>query len=961
MLTRPSLASARIASRPASLAPVLASIAFLLAGAAASAYQSSAWKHASSEHFTVSYDQRSEARAGQALSIAEETRDALIRFLGEFPSGKRISIVLDDSADEPNGWSSDRVLLVHVDCRQAQGLLRGQADWLRTVLTHELSHAYSLAMMRSPIELQLGAALSSVDEGVEASASYLLGDDRAPIWFIEGLAQMGSDSVGADSRDAVREMVLRDAALGGRLLDLKRMSRFEGSSLESELAYNQGYSLLKYLESSRPDVPLSGLCALIKKKGFASAFRIRYGESPEDLYGRWKEDLLSRARARAGGELPAGVKVFDRDGPYVLETASASGTAYVAANWGNDYERFGIFARGKAGTYARIADYSGAALKADRETGEIWFAKSVYDMKSGVDAYDLYSLPPGGRPARATKGARCLAFDAVGGHLIYARYSDGTTEVVSRRPDGAETVLAAFPYGYSVESVSAVARDKALLSIGTAEGPRAAVAADGSLRFLWPGSDVSDLAFAGADRAVFSSSIEGSPQIYWADLAEDPSAWYRITDAPAGCRFPSVESGESGAVLYYSRYESGGFRLYRLDDPFSTERPLRIEGEPVDDRAPDFRPRDDFAGRTVAQGNPVVDLSPITLGVDVARSGETSFYPYAGLGFSAFDAPEDLGIDLSLGLIFPVEVENAALPWLSLGVDGVFAVGAARCSAGYSLNLQSYEESGDKWSYADNRLSAGIKFQLASDQELSLRYSMLASVYDDPNRAPIDFYALNSLGLTWSLGKYLYSRFDPADLGGDWLSAWLGAVGAISDVKDRRFYSPSYITGARPFLDLEGELAFHSLLAGGKLGLGGSLYGLGILNAVSGAKVTPAALASIGGSGSFSGYPDGYAGAVDLAMATLEISVNPFVDGDVKTRPIERASLALKLEAGWARCFTGVLETGWPLSIEARLRHRFYESPNRLGTVYGAFAMPLNDFMGSLEDPPFRIYAGYEY
>jgi hypothetical protein len=770
---------------------------------------------------------------------------------------------------------------------------------------------------------------------------------------------MGSDSVGADSRDAVREMVLRDAALGGRLLDLKRMSRFEGSSLESELAYNQGYSLLKYLESSRPDVPLSGLCASIRKKGFASAFRGRYGEAPEALYERWKEDLLSRSRS--GGELSAGVKVFDRDGPYVLETACASGAAYVAANWGNDYERFGIFARGKAGTYSRIADYAGAALKADRETGEIWFAKSVYDMKSGVDAYDLYSLQPGGRPARATKGARCLAFDAIGGHLIYARYSDGTTEVVSRRPDGAETVLAALPYGYSVESVSAVASDEALLSIGTAEGPRAAVAAGGDLRFLWPGCDVGDLAFAGEDRAVFSSSIEGSPQIYWAYLAGDPAAWYRITDAPAGCRFPSVEPGESGAVLYYSRYEGGGFRLYRLDDPFSTERPLRIEGELVADQASDLRPEADYAGWAVAQGNPVVGLSPITLGLDVARSGETSFYPYASLGFSAFDAPEDIGIDLSLGLTFPIEVENAASPWLSLGIDSGFAVGAARCSAGYSLNLRSYDESGDKWSYADNRLSAGIKFQVASDQALSLRYSMLARVYDDPHRSPIDFYALNSLGLTWSLGKYAYSRFDPADLGGDWLSARLGAAGAISDVKDWRFYSSSYIIGPRPFLDLEGELAFRSLLAGGKLGLGGSLYGLGILNAVSGAKVTPGSLASIGGSGSFSGYPDGYAGAADLAMATLEVSVNPFVDGDAKTRPIERASLTLKLEAGWARCFAGVLETGWPLSVEAKLRHRFYESPNRLGSVYAAFAMPLNDFMGSLEDPPFRIYAGYEY
>jgi hypothetical protein len=961
MRPEPSLPKYTVVSRAAAPRLLITTLIFLAVGTRGFAYQASTWRHESSEHFTVSYDRRTEALVGLALRIAEDTREALVAFFGEFPADRRISIVLSDAVDEPNGWSSERDYLVHVDCRKSQGLLRGDADWLRTALTHELSHAYSLAMLRAPVVLRLGAGISSSVENGRASASYAIGDPRVPVWFIEGLAQMGSDSVGADSRDPVREMVLRDAALSGRLLDLKAMARFEGSSLEYELAYNQGYALLKYLQAARPDAPLAGLCARVKAIGFAAAVRELYGESVESLYSAWREELLSSLPEAS--EARTGTALFDRKGPYVLETACAADGAYVVANWGSDYERLGVFAKGRGGVYRKIADYAGRALKRDRLTGEIWFAKSVYDARSGVDNYDLYSLAPGGKPARATKGARCLAFDAIGGQLIYARYSKGTTSLVSRGPGGAETVLAELPYGFSVESVSAVTGGTALLSVGTPEGPRAAIVADGGLRYLWPGRDALDLSFGGEDRVVFSSSIEGSPQIYWADLAADPSTWYRVTDAPAGSRFPSVESGESGDVLYFSAYENGGYRLHRLEDPFAKDRALAIEGEPAADPEP-VPALESYPGSIAAASNTVVDFWPISIGIDIQRGRwSTSYSPYAGLGFSVFDAPGDLGLDCSLAAAFTTDEGQPNPAQVALDARGGFALGTVRAELGYSLGLQSAFSYGWLRKYASHSLSAAAAWQLASNQSIGLDCAF-DSYLDSTFSPSTAYFDRLSAGVSWSLADSPRSRFDPADLGGD---GYIIAIEAHADYLakvDPLYYSWSggYTSDPRLVCRLNGEAGLNGLLAGGKVGIGASVFGLGVLNGTDGTHRSPNEFPAIGGSGSFGGYPERYATVSALAKATLEIAVNPFVDGRAATRAVERASLSLALEAGCVRYFTTYLqEIGFPLSIEARLRHRFYQSPSRRSEVFAAVAVPLNDFMESLDDQPFRIYAGYSY
>jgi hypothetical protein len=944
---------------------IVALLAFMAFAAPCQAYQSSAWKHLASEHFVVSYDQRTEPLAQAALRIAEDTREELCSYFGEFPADRKIAIVLSDASDLPNGETSERDYRIAVDCRKAQSLFRGESDWLRTVLTHELSHAYTLAMMRSPLVLRIWEGLYAGQGSLESETSF--GSNRIPVWFVEGLAQMGSNRVGADSRDPIREMLLRDAALGGRLLDLAQMARFEGSSLDYELAYNQGYSLLLYLEKNYATVPLKGLCSLIRQKGFAPAFDERYGESIESLYGKWKAELL--ALSAREDSLKAGERVSDRKGPLVLETACAADSSYVIANWGNDYERFGLFKKGRGGSYSRIAADTGTNVKADPVSGEIWFSEEVYDYSSGVKDYDLFKANPAeGKPRRMTRGARCLAFDAYDGHLIYATYRDGETIVMSRKPDGAETALARLPYGIAIHSISALTRETALLGLGAGDASRVGILADGAIRYLWEGADATDPVALGEDRVAFCSSVGGSPQIYWADLAEDPRTWYQITDAPAGARFPCAGGLDAGARLYYSRFEEGGYRLYSLDHPFNKERPRRIEEGGLAEAKP-VSAEIAYPGYANARGvliNPVCDFWPISIGVtghktDSGASSSTDWSLQGGLGASVYDAPGDMSLVGSLAVQAPVFRENSLDPAVSATIEGGFALGPARATLGYVFQTESEFYNGWTYSYEFRQAYALADFQVAANQKIRAQYSYNGAT-DTTQAVAAEYFRLDSAGLRWNFGYSPLSRYDPADLGGDWHSAYLGAYVDVPSFPDLRYYRQSYyLRDTRQIYHFSGGAAFHALLAGGKLGIGASASGLCYFGAVKGSAYAPNVLPTIGGSDSFSGYPSSYALVNDLASASIELEVNPFVDATTRATPIQRLSLSLGCEAGVARCFEGGLEVEMPLSLQASLRYRFFEAPNRASSAYLSFAMPLNDFMGSLQDKPFQIYAGLSY
>ena len=210
-------------------------------------YPSNSWKHVKSKHFKISYNEKTENRVKEAINIAEDIAEKIGSNFGHDITKSRVSIVLYDHNDFTNGAAYWNEPLVKIYCRKTETLWRGEKDNLRYLLSHELSHIYSLRIMKLRLYINFGVSTSNNPKGINGYARTNLDIRMLPIWFMEGIAQTGSHKYGADSRDPLREMLLRDAYLNNKLLTLSEMSRFEGTSREYELAYNQGYDLMLFM------------------------------------------------------------------------------------------------------------------------------------------------------------------------------------------------------------------------------------------------------------------------------------------------------------------------------------------------------------------------------------------------------------------------------------------------------------------------------------------------------------------------------------------------------------------------------------------------------------------------------------------------------------------------------------------------------------------------------------------
>lgn len=71
-------------------------------------FPANCWKHLASEHFVVSYNDRTAHISKRAVDIAEEIHASLAGYFGLAPIGKKISIVLLDQSDDPNGATAIR-------------------------------------------------------------------------------------------------------------------------------------------------------------------------------------------------------------------------------------------------------------------------------------------------------------------------------------------------------------------------------------------------------------------------------------------------------------------------------------------------------------------------------------------------------------------------------------------------------------------------------------------------------------------------------------------------------------------------------------------------------------------------------------------------------------------------------------------------------------------------------------
>ena len=123
----------------------------------------------------------------------------LAPFFGYNFKGKRIAINLSDESDFSNGFARTLQRYVSIDIRKTEIGWRGDTPWLRNVIAHELSHKYTLDVLKWPIYVYVTGDAAIHHQGIEGGGTALLEHNRLPHWFVEGLAQLGAFRFGGDN------------------------------------------------------------------------------------------------------------------------------------------------------------------------------------------------------------------------------------------------------------------------------------------------------------------------------------------------------------------------------------------------------------------------------------------------------------------------------------------------------------------------------------------------------------------------------------------------------------------------------------------------------------------------------------------------------------------------------------------------------------------------------------------
>lgn len=953
---------------------ILFALILLLTSATAFGYPSNNWQHIDSEHIRISYNEKTAHLAHPAMEIAEEMARRLGDYFGKDISSPKLAIVLNDHNDLANGGAYRNKPLITIECRKIEPNNWRGSMTLKTLISHEMSHAYSLRIMQSKFTLLSSAGYSSPGDGTYTSANGLYTHNALPIWFVEGLAQVGSYSVDADYRDPYREMLLRDALFNNKLLSIDEMSRFEGTARESELAYNQGFDLLLYLVNGYPAITLKALCKDVRKLGFERSIQKNYGVSIEQLYAKWHASL--KARFSGNATKIDGSRLYNFiNNPMTVEVRSALKGKYVTANWDHDFLRFDLMVLDdERRSIVKVERDVGKVLKRDPASGFIWFNRSKYNWDTGTVNYDIYKIDDKGIDSRVTTGERCLAFDVKNDHVMYAAYKHGTTKVISRQPNNTFTELRSFPYGTSVHSISMLSERSAVLTIDDGDHVTAALLNENGFEILWKGLnyDIIDAVSAGNQRLVFVSTRDNSPQLYWCDMKQNKNRWYKITSVAGGIRYPETGPESNTKDVTCSVYENGAFLRYTLNNPFTKNQPVDI---PPKNGA---RHRVDKAVAIPAAAPSVTPVSsnfiisdPVyMLSFSSQKDAGASLAPGVRLAIS--NAPDNIafGVDGTVTMPFDYHTDPDPFPAYSLWSEYNLwqfkfrfshSVNASLSESIYFPveNLSYYRQR--KNIQTSNRLS--VDFQITEhdfitgayvlmdnriEQELELRSGRENPGLGIDKDTSFTSYKASIKQLAWQ-HSVTKSKFDPADLGSPYYSASVGI----------NFYDNTYPTVDSDSSVNEINLAADGLLllADRRLSVKCGFNFFSFSNARRANEDIASMYTPIGTENLFSGYSPLIL-VTELYRLHTELRFNPFLSVFDRTQWFERMHIGFKLEAGSVDYLYRGIKNDLALSCELALRYGFYLRPNRLSSVYLKYAMPLKEIDDIDQDPSAKIYLG---
>ena len=484
----------------------------------------------------------------------------------------RVTILIDDPYNLANGFAlpflDAPTIVLFAAAPEPSDDIGNYRDWGETLVTHEYTHIAHLTIpSRNPWE-QLLSRLSPAEISPIAAQS--------PRWVIEGYATLVEGRVTGTGRppSAARAAVLRVLALEGHLPSYGQLDgsqRFEGG----ELAYLAGSAYLEWLSSTHGDSTLPHLWRRMtarRERTFEEAFTGVYGESPDELYGRFTVELTRKALHARAALAASGVDT----GETVERTTWYTGAPAVSLN--GRLLAIPIRARGKSTriVVSTTAAWSGADTSIARQRREL-LQRDPHD----VPAVDVG--PPHRRVIAQLTSAHNRGFDEprfIGRDSI-------PSILVSRLEPRADGALRRDLFLWSLRqgTIHRVTRGAGVRAAAPAPDGRTADAirchdgacdlvsvnlTDGSVRLLRPGSPDTtyDHPAMSADGRTIAVALHDG--LNWSVVLDD-GALHRLGPSDGANRYDPVFTPDGRSVIVVS--EAGGVEhLEAIDVATNTTR-----------------------------------------------------------------------------------------------------------------------------------------------------------------------------------------------------------------------------------------------------------------------------------------------------------------------------------------------------------------------------------------------------
>ena len=233
------------------------------------------WKTIETEHFIICFHDETERSARETALVAEEVYDEITSLYNFRPSTKT-RIIIKDVDDYSNGSAYFYDNKIIIWAKPLDYDLRGSHRWIQDVITHEFTHIVQLGASMKYSRNVPGMYLQMLSYEEEKRedvlygfpnkiVSYPIPGTSVPPWFAEGTAQYMFKDAHYDYWDSIRDMILRDRLLNQNLLSLDEMNTFGKKGIGNESAYNQGYSLTKFIVDKYGEKSLSDISDNLSK------------------------------------------------------------------------------------------------------------------------------------------------------------------------------------------------------------------------------------------------------------------------------------------------------------------------------------------------------------------------------------------------------------------------------------------------------------------------------------------------------------------------------------------------------------------------------------------------------------------------------------------------------------------------------------------------------------------------